>query len=227
MNTKTDREPRLEPRAGAPWLAALNPFRLLLVALVVWVLGIGLVLLVTDKEELHLLLNAFHFPGSDGIFRLLSNVGDRRMAWFVGLAFLASKRFSAGATVLVATIGAGLATEFFKYQVFGPLPRPVAFFGADGPLRLVPGYENHLDYSMPSGHSAIILALVTTLIMQTTSRWQQGVLIVLALGVAFSRVYLSEHFLEDVYWGALLGVACGLLACALVRWVESRRRTEP
>ena len=84
---------------------------------------------------------------------------------------------------------------------------------------------------MPSGHSAIAfalmtaLALVSTLKLETPPRWQQGSLFVLALGAAFSRVYLSEHFLEDVYWGSLLGVVCGLVAFVLVRWVSSMRKT--
>ena len=34
----------------------------------------------------------------------------------------------------------------------------------------------------------------------------------LALLVAFSRVYLSQHFLNDIYAGSLLGTASALLA---------------
>ena len=109
----------------------------LLLYFVWFVLG-GLLILKTAQPTLHLALNTLHFPGSDDIFVVLSYVGDRRVAWVMGGALLLRKQFRHGATVLLATIGAGLATEFFKYQVFGTVPRPVAIFGTDGPLRLVP-----------------------------------------------------------------------------------------
>ncbi len=183
----------------------------------IWWVVAGLVLLVTDRGALHVTLNGVHFPGSDGFFRWATYLGDRRVAWIMGAAFLLSRRFRMGFTVLAATIGAGLLTELFKYQLLGPAPRPVAFFGDPTPLRLVEGFQNHLTHAMPSGHAAIAFALFTTLALRTPSRIGQGVCVLLALLCAASRVYLSEHFLEDVYAGSLLGVACALVAWALIR----------
>ncbi len=182
-----------------------------------WLLVAGLVLLLTDRGDLHLALNGIRFPGSDDFFLWSTHLGDRRVAWFVGACLLLSRRFRWGFSVLAATIGVGLLTELFKYQLLGPTPRPVAYFGDPGPLRLVEGFQNHLTHAMPSGHAAIAFALLTTVALMVPSRIGQALCITLAVLIAASRVYLSEHFLEDVYAGSILGVACALLAWALIR----------
>lgn len=180
-------------------------------------LGLAMLLVaLTDKRDLHLTLNGLNVLGNDTFFEWASYLGDRRVAWFFGIS-LCFKQVRRGAAVLSASIGAGLLTELLKYQVFGHVPRPVAYFGEPSPLYLVPGFENHLDYSMPSGHAAIAFALFTSLAIQERKRWEQVCLLAMGLLAAYSRVYLSEHFLGDVVVGSLLGVACALVAHAIVR----------
>ena len=101
--------------------------------------------------------------------------------------------------------------------MLGAHPRPVALFPEPSALLRVPDFENHLAYSMPSGHTAIAFALFLSLALQRASRWQQVGLLGMALVAGFSRIYLSEHFLEDVYAGSLLGVVCALIAALAVR----------
>jgi membrane-associated phospholipid phosphatase len=49
--------------------------------------------------------------------------------------------------------------------------------------------------------------------------------LVLALCVAYYRMYLLQHFLLDVHMGALLGtVMAALLVCYLPPWWEARPR---
>ena len=181
-----------------------------------WLALAGLFVLAADRGELHLTLNTLNVYGGDAFYRAITWLGDRRVAWAVGL-LLCFRGVRQGVAVLAAVIAAGLATEALKYGVYGPMPRPVAYFGEPSPLYLVPGFENKLDYTMPSGHAAIAFALFTSLALQTRVRsWQLGC-IALALTAAYSRVHLSEHFLHDVYAGSLLGVLCGLLAHAVVR----------
>jgi len=169
-----------------------------------------------DKGQLHLAINKLNVVGSDTFFEWATYLGDRRVAWIIGVS-LCFKHVRRGATVLSASIGAGLLTELLKYQVFGHVPRPVAYFGEPSPLRLVQGFENHLDYSMPSGHAAIAFALFTSLAIQERSRWGHGCYLAMALCAACSRIYLSEHFLSDVVVGSVLGVACALVAHATIR----------
>jgi len=44
--------------------------------------------------------------------------------------------------------------------------------------------------------------------------------------IGFSRIYLGEHYLSDVYSGYLLGTLWLIIGIALTYWLESRGRTE-
>ena len=187
--------------------------------LLLWLVLGALTILLTEKGALHQALNGLPAGSwSDQLFEVLTYVGDRRLSWFVGAVFLLQRQYRAGGAILVAAIATGLSIEWLKHQVFGPMPRPVAFFGDPTPLRLVPGFENKLEYTMPSGHAALAFALMTSLALQARGlRWQQVGFLALALLAGFSRVYLSEHFFEDVYAGSWLGVGWALAAWILLR----------
>src|SRR5207248_6535143 len=74
------------------------------------------------------------------------------------------------------------------------------------------------DPSMPSGHAmmafagAVVLAAVVPRL-----RWP---LLVLAAGVAASRVYVGVHYPSDVLAGAVLGAAVGAAAVVALRGSE-------
>jgi membrane-associated phospholipid phosphatase len=65
--------------------------------------------------------------------------------------------------------------------------------------------------SFPSGHTTTIFALCTILALQTKNRNLQVALFMVALMVAYSRIYLGSHFPVDILAGALLGYGSALL----------------
>jgi membrane-associated phospholipid phosphatase len=79
--------------------------------------------------------------------------------------------------------------------------------------------------SFPSGHmgatTAQLLVLVLFLFHRVESRaWRVAVTVVVAgylLVLGWSRVYLGMHHVSDVLWGAVNGVACGLIAWLFLR----------
>ena len=74
------------------------------------------------------------------------------------------------------------------------------------------------DPSFPSGHtSASFAAAVVLLLNRWRGRW---VALVLAVLIAFSRLYLYVHFPTDVLGGVLVGAFCAWLAVTLWRkWI--------
>lgn len=180
-----------------------------------WVVVGGLIIATTEQADLHLTINNFNVLGNDTFFRYATYLGDGYFAY--GLAIvLCFKRFRWGASVFVACLIAGIASQLLKQQVFGPVPRPTALFGEPTPLYLVKGVEMHSLYSFPSGHSAIAFALATSLMLLTPWRWLRAALFFLALLAAYSRVYLSQHFFEDIYAGSFVGVLAALIAHRLI-----------
>lgn len=102
------------------------------------------------------------------------------------------------ATAWTAT---GVADELIKFAVDRPRP--------DDP------HPSRWDSSFPSGHVSSYFALATVY----GAKYPQLIipLAVVGVGVAYSRVYLGEHYPTDVLAGAVLGFGIGWLTLKLER----------
>lgn len=169
-----------------------------------------------SKEEIHLFLNQFHAKPADFFFKYFTDLGDG-IAIMVVILFLLfiSKRMS----IQVAAAGflSGLIAQVLKKGIFSTSPRPSAYFReADISLYYVPGEEMHTVFSFPSGHATIFFTLATSiLLIQKTKRYDL-LLIAFAILGAYSRVYLSQHFLEDIFTGSIIGILSSLLVYRLL-----------
>ena len=86
-------------------------------------------------------------------------------------------------------------------------------------MYLVKGIEMLHSLSFPSGHttSAFSGALVLTYV---TPKKYWGVLyLLLAIAIGYSRMYLSEHFFEDVVGGSVIGV---FVTAIWVSWIDNK-----
>lgn len=71
------------------------------------------------------------------------------------------------------------------------------------------------DYSFPSGHTAASFAAVTALFFAKEKYWYPA--LVLAVLIAFSRLYLYVHYPTDILGGILVGILCGVIAYLITR----------
>ena len=71
------------------------------------------------------------------------------------------------------------------------------------------------DYSFPSGHTAASFAAVTALFFAKEKYRYQA--LVLAVLIAFSRLYLYVHYPTDILGGILVGILCGVIAYLITR----------
>ena len=67
------------------------------------------------------------------------------------------------------------------------------------------------DFSFPSGHTGASFAVASALFFKKSKLYiPTGILAIL---IAFSRLYLYVHYPSDVISGAILGIICGYLTC--------------
>ena len=167
-------------------------------------------MLASPKGELHLSINQWHTAFFDTFFKYITWLGS---GWMVAVLVLVllfvrvhdSVMFLAGNLVVTVIVQAG------KHLFFPHALRPVAWFQGRDVLHLVQGVPMHLYNSFPSGHSATAFGAFVMMVYLTRNRPLKFLWLLLALLTAFSRVYLSQHFTEDVVAGSFIGFA-GMLA---------------
>ena len=76
-------------------------------------------------------------------------------------------------------------------------------------------------FSFPSGHTAASFAAVFALRASGSPLWKPA--LVLAAGIAFSRLYLYVHWPTDVLGGILVGAAAGWAGARLADALRRRR----
>ena len=78
------------------------------------------------------------------------------------------------------------------------------------------------DYSFPSGHTAASFAAVAALYLSEEKRlWKSA--LVLAVFIAFSRLYLYVHYPTDILGGIAVGLLSGYMGYRMVKKVYELR----
>jgi undecaprenyl-diphosphatase len=161
-------------------------------------------------ERLLLHFRRYHGPWRTRLARLLTAAGDARSWTVVGLALLATARRPA--VHLGLRVGAGALLGALTAQV---LKRTL---NRARPTSAIEGFEALADnpdaFSFPSGHTAAAFGVA---IATAGEPYAAGPLsLLLATGIALSRVYLGAHYPLDVLVGIPLGVGAGVASRMLV-----------
>lgn len=177
---------------------------------------------VETKKALHLEVNEHHNQFFDVFFKYVTHLGDGLMFGVVIiLSFFRNKM--AALTFSISGVLTLLLVFFFKKIVFAGSPRPIEFIG-EANLHLVEGVKMAHWNAFPSGHTTAAFAIATVLILYAKNKWLQVFFMLLALLAGFSRVYLSQHFVEDILAGSVLGIFIGIVSFKLTDLIKKRKQ---
>ncbi|MES2140801.1 MAG: phosphatase PAP2 family protein [Bacteroidota bacterium] len=172
---------------------------------ILFIVSGAILLVINTKTETHLGFNTIHSPFFDTFFYYITNLGDGFMVLLTVIILMAVK-YRYAVIVGLSNIIASIITQLLKQTVFNDVVRPKKFFEGIQDLYFVPGVENHLYYSFPSGHATCAFSLYFALALLVKNKTLELSLFIVALLVGYSRIYLSQHFFEDVYAGSLIGI---------------------
>jgi membrane-associated phospholipid phosphatase len=171
--------------------------------MVVAILLVGCSVLIAKGEDV-LWINHNHTPFLDRFMVFITQLGAGFLflPLIVALLFV---RFRYAVLTALVWIGHGVVCAILKRGIFGPVKRPVALLD-NNLLYFVPDVDVHSFFSFPSGHTATMFCFAFLLSLLIKKRWATVGFLLIALIVGYSRIYLLQHFLIDVAWGAVIGV---------------------
>ena len=166
---------------------------------------------------------------ADVFFKYTTYLGDGLFVGVLILLLFAIERHYKKPLELLTVYGfTGIMANILK-KIFDS-PRPKLYFQSKAYMQFVPGVDVHLFGSMPSGHTvtAFAVALFFSNYYSRGKAWLQIVLLLLATLVGISRVYLNQHFFEDVAVGSFLGIVLTIAILHFGTWyLNTKLKSEP
>ena len=163
---------------------------------------------------LHTIQDWFRHDVLDVFMKNFTHIGDAGIIWIiVTICLLISKKYRkvgvlcAIGLILGLIIGNGIVKHLVERQ------RPCWL---DKEFELLIKNPPKWDSSFPSGHTQSAF-IMTTILMLANKKFGIPALVV-ALMIAFSRLYLYVHFPTDILGGMLMGIAIGLTVWFVYKW---------
>jgi membrane-associated phospholipid phosphatase len=156
----------------------------------------------TDIKLLRLMRTRGHSPGLESAAKALGKAANNAVVWVVlGVALALLDPSRRESWLICAALGPIAIVLNYAVKLLVKRPRPVL----EGlpPLGGAPS-----SLSFPSAHALSSFAVATAMVRVDPAT--AGALLV-ALAISLGRPYLGMHYPSDVFVGALLGVALGLI----------------
>ena len=151
-------------------------------------------------------------PIMDALMPAVTALGSSGLIWIVlaGILILIPKYRKVGTAVM-----AGLVLEIVCCNlVLKPLVARIRPCDVNTAVRLLIAWPD--DFSFPSGHAA-----VAALYASRSKLWIPS--LILAVLIAFSRLYLYVHYPSDVLAGIAIGIMAGWIGFKLVDIIWRKR----
>jgi membrane-associated phospholipid phosphatase len=181
------------------------------IPLVVFILAGLALMLFYNQKEIFFAVNTHYTAFLDYTLEPYTNVGDGITAITIGVFLILFTKIRHGLAFLLACALEGILVQVLKRYIFTGRPRPWAFYSATDAIHLVKNFVPFINNSFPSGHTATAFCMAAMLAMIWPRLRLGWLFFILALLVAYSRIYLSQHYFIDIYVGSIIGTASAVL----------------
>ncbi len=175
-----------------------------------------LILLYFTKADGFYLLNRYHRGFLTPVFIGFTCLGDGFFCVAFGLLLFVLRRRFLSLMVLSSYVISGIIAQVLKYYVIEA--RPAVYLKNTSYPYFIDNVTLHNLHAFPSGHTASAFALAAVLSFSVNDKSYSALFLAGAILVGYSRIYLAQHFIGDVFAGALIG-----LISAIICWIFFER----
>jgi undecaprenyl-diphosphatase len=170
-----------------------------------------------DIKILIFIIENVRNPILDNLLYFLTTIGNKGIIWIIISVIMLIKRRTrkVGITILLALLLGLIFGEIILKPTVGRLRPFLKYAGFESVI------SNLSSYSFPSGHTTSSFAAAAVIYIKKIK--YRMVYIILALLIAFSRIYFTVHYPSDIVGGIILGLICAYLATQFERKVYNNK----
>ncbi|MBD1383808.1 phosphatase PAP2 family protein [Mucilaginibacter rigui] len=160
--------------------------------------------LLYTRHDIYFAINGFHTVFLDSVEPYITYIGDGVTIIIIS-AIVALCNYRASFLLITSYALTALTAQILKYSF--DMPRPKVYFANElDKIHFVKGLYILSVHSFPSGHTVTAFSAGVVITYLARNKAWGVLLLFVALMVAYSRMYLSQHFFEDVTVGSVVGV---------------------
>jgi membrane-associated phospholipid phosphatase len=174
--------------------------------------------LLFTKDEIYFAVNSRYSVWVDFLAPYITDLGN---GWTTVILSAILLLFSYRKAFLMASAYAvtSLIAQLIKHIVKAPRPK-LYFYDQLSRIHFVKGAHIDMFGSFPSGHTVTAFSTAVVITYLSKNKYWSILLFLIAIMVGYSRMYLSEHFFEDVTAGSALGV---FITVFWLSWIDNKQ----
>jgi membrane-associated phospholipid phosphatase len=197
--------------------AVLYKLRFFFIPYLVLIAACLIIKLTYSREEIYFAVNARHWPWADSIAPYITDIGEG-LTTVILVVVIALFSFRKAFILAGSWVVSSIVAQALKFAFAAPRPK-LYFHDQLDKIHFVAGTNQLSLHSFPSGHTVTAFTTAIILTYWCKDKFWGLPLLFLAILVGYSRMYLSQHFFEDVTAGSAIGV---IVTVIWIWWTDNK-----